>query len=159
MISLLRSPLAGVVVGTLCVSGAYVLAFLSASTPPAAIWLMIIGTGLLMVAMLALGAHRPGINGRRIAATSVFLLVLLIGGFAAAKLLPAEAAGDPLLFGMPRRAAIVLLGIGVLPVFVLPFIYARDFVDRGLDDAALDRLRREAKRLQQEHGITTGERS
>lgn len=151
-----RVIFAGVVAGVAAVALAYALAFLPGDTPTAASWSMMIGTALSLTAMMALGAYRPGINGARIGWLSAFLLVVLVGGFGAGLLLPAEDVKSPLILGLPRRAAVLLLGIGLLPILVLPFAYARDFADRGLDTASLERLRAEARRLQDKHGIAPG---
>jgi hypothetical protein len=75
--------------------------------------------------------------------------VIPLIGFGAALLLPAETATGPLWLGLPRRAAMVLLGIGLLPLFVLPFAYARDSGDVQLDADALSALRAEAIRLRE----------
>lgn len=127
----------GVLLGIGAVAGSYALAFLAAGGAPAGAWLMIFGTALLLSSTLALGAYRPGANGRLVAGLVVFLLVIIIGGFGAGLLLPEEGPDGPLLLGMPRRAGVILLGIGLLPILVLPLAYAWDFVDVGLDEDAL----------------------
>jgi len=144
------------VAGIAAVAASYVLAFLPGDAPSTASWLMVVGTAVSLSAMLALGAYRPGINGLRIGLLVAFLLLVMVGGFGLGLLLPAETVDSQLVLGLPRRAAILLLGIGLLPIAVLPFAYARDFADRGLDEAALKHLRDECLRLQDEHGIRRG---
>jgi len=68
--------------------------------------------------------------------------VTLAGGFGLALALPAGAPGsEPLLLGLPRRAAIVVFGIGLLPVLVLPVAYALTFEAQTLRDEDLERVR------------------
>ena len=56
--------------------------------------------------------------------------------------LPADlGAAEPLLLGLPRRAAIVVYGIGLLPVLVLPVAYALTFEAQTLRDEDLERVR------------------
>jgi hypothetical protein len=66
--------------------------------------------------------------------------VLLIG-FGAALVMPAETRDSTLWLGLPPRAAVVLYGIGVLPLFVLPIAYALTFESLTLSDADLERVR------------------
>ena len=106
---------------------------------------MAIATSCAMVAMLALGAARGGRRARGLRpllASFAAVLLILTGAFAAALLLP--AAGEPLLLGVPRRAAIVLYGIGLLPALVLPLTYAITF-DADLTDEDIERVREAAR--------------
>src|SRR5690606_20491476 len=99
---------------------AYVLALVVAPEHAAVTWLAIVGIAASLSGILVIGAVR---NGRLspAATTATWLLLLLpLLGFGAAVLLPAEAIGDPLILGLPRRAAMVLIGVGVLPLLVLP---------------------------------------
>ncbi len=54
---------------------------------------------------------------------------------------PAEGAGARLLLGLPLRAALVLYGVGLLPIVVLPFAYAVTFDDMTLSEEDLARVR------------------
>jgi hypothetical protein len=54
---------------------------------------------------------------------------------------PAEGANGPLLLGLPLRTAIVLYGIGVVPIFILPFAYALTFESSTLSEDDLNRVR------------------
>jgi hypothetical protein len=49
--------------------------------------------------------------------------------------------GEPLLLGLPRRAAVVVYGVGLLPVFVLPIVYALTFDAQTLRAEDLERVR------------------
>ena len=79
--------------------------------------------------------------------------VVLIAGFGAVLVMPAETAGSVLWLGLPPRTAIVLYGIGVLPLFLLPLAYAYTFDTMTLSEddlariAELRRVREDAERL------------
>ena len=62
------------------------------------------------------------------------------------KILPdSDTAASKLIFGLPLRAAIMIYGIGFLPVLVLPFVYARSFEERTLTQKDLDAIRKLAE--------------
>jgi hypothetical protein len=75
-------------------------------------------------------------------AGTVALGLVLLAGFGGALLLPPETPGSPLWLGLPRRAALLVYGIGVLPALFLPLIYALTFGASVLDQAELAELRR-----------------
>jgi hypothetical protein len=78
------------------------------------------------------------------ACTLTFLVVS--GCFGAALLLPPdEGPGAALLLGLPLRTAIVLYGVGIVPLLFLPLAYAASFDADTLTDEDLDRVRRAAK--------------
>lgn len=141
-----RSP-ALVVIGVSLQAVAYLLLFFFDPAPPAAAWLMILGLALSLPGVVLLGAPRRAGNLTWLRLTAGVLGVVLVAVFGAALLLPAEGPDGPLLLGLPRRASIVLLGIGLLPFLILPVVHAWKFDDEGLDPAALARLREEAARL------------
>lgn len=125
---------------TLCIALAYASAFGRDGAPPWGNWLLACGLSLLLVATIALGAARRRRGVGRLAMSLVFTFVVLFGGFGLALWLPAtESAGMPLLLGLPLRAAIVLYGIGALPLLVLPLVFALTFDDLG---PSADDLRR-----------------
>ncbi len=128
---------------------AYAAAWLPEGAPAWASWAMVAGVALLLPGTLLLGALRPGRASRRLVVAAALLALLMVMAFGAALLLPGTAAGEPLLLGLPRRAAIVIYGIGLLPMLLLPWVFARDFRDFGLDAARLEQIRRECARLQQ----------
>jgi hypothetical protein len=64
--------------------------------------------------------------------------------------LPPETEGAALWLGLPRRAALVLYGIGLLPVAILPVAYARTFDSLTLRPEDLERIR--AARARREAG-------
>ena len=112
---------------------------------------MAIATSFAMVATMALGAARTGrsLGGlRRLLVPFGLVLLIMLVAFAAALLLP--AAGEPLLLGLPRRAAIVLYGVGVLPVLILPVAYALTFDELTLTEEDIERVREAASRAEPE---------
>lgn len=112
---------------------------------------MAIATSLAMVATMALGAARAGqrLGGlRRLLLPFAAVLLIMLSAFAAALLLP--AAGEPLLLGLPRRAALVLYGIGVLPALILPIAYALTFDELTLTEEDVERVREAASRDESE---------
>lgn len=139
--------LGAVVASTVLVTAAYGSAFLPSGAPGWAPWAFVVGTATMTTATMALGAMRPGrpIGGLLWAAFG-FTFVVLVGGFGAALLLPEPSAGSALWLGLPAGAALVLYGVGLLPLAVLPVVYAVTFDDRSLGEAGLARLRAEAER-------------
>jgi hypothetical protein len=141
-----RLSLYALLLGTLAIAAAYASAFLPGDPPGWSAWAMGMGTAVVMVASMALGAARDGRIGRlRLPFALVFLI--LAGGFAAALALPAETVESPLFLGLPTRAAVVLLGIGLLPLLVLPLAYALTFDEMTLSEEDLARVRRQALEL------------
>lgn len=121
---------------------AYAAAIVTGRTATWTAWVMAIATSCAMVATTALGAARTGrrMGGlRRLALPLALVLLILLGAFAAGLGLP--AAGEPLLLGLPRRAAIVLYGVGILPALILPIAYALTFDDVTLTDEDVARVR------------------
>ena len=145
-----RTALAGLLAGTLAIAAGYGSAFLPGPPPGWAAWALATGSSLVMVASMALGAVREGKGVGRLNWAFAFVFVVLAGGFAAVMLLPAETPGAPLYFGLPLRAAIVLIGIGLLPLLVLPVAYALTFDEMTLSDEDLARVRAAALHLRAE---------
>src|SRR5687768_12519939 len=124
------------------IGAAYAVAVASGSTPSWSSWIMAGAASFALVSTLALGAARsdqPQAGLRRLLLPFGAVLVIMLGAFAAALLL--SAAGEPLLLGLPRRAAIVLYGVGLLPALILPIAYALTFDDLTLTEADIDRVR------------------
>lgn len=113
----------------LLIGAAYATAFDPNLAQDVSPWLMVFGVAGVMVGMSMLGAldrHRH----RGLALVFGTLFLILVVGFGAAILLPAD---DPaqlrLWLGLPPRAAIVVYGVGLLPLFFLPLAYALTFRD------------------------------
>jgi hypothetical protein len=85
------------------------------------------------------------------AVAALLLFVIPLVGFGAALLMAPERAGE-LVLGLPPRAAVVLLGVGLLPVAVFPVAYALDASGAGLDPAEVEELRAACRRAMEEAG-------
>jgi hypothetical protein len=71
---------------------------------------------------------------------------VLAVGFGAALLLPAsDGALSRLWLGLPARAAIVIYGVGLLPIIILPVAYAMTFEEMTLSAEDLERVRAMAR--------------
>jgi hypothetical protein len=71
-----------------------------------------------------------------------FVVAVLAIGFCAALALPAtESPLSKLWLGLPARAAVVVYGIGLLPIVVLPVAYALTFETQTLSAEDLERVR------------------
>lgn len=147
-----RNALLALLAGTLACAAAYASAFLPGDPPAWSPWALGIGTAVVMVAASALGAARADRGIGRLKVPFALVFLILAGGFAAVLALPAVDPANPVLFlGLPPRAAIVLLGIGLLPLLVLPISYALTFEEMTLSEADLARVREAARALQAGH--------
>ena len=133
------------------VAAAYAAVFVTATPPTWAAVSLAIGANGVIMSLMALGAVRRGTMPRSLAWTFVGLFVLCAGCFVVALLMPArEGAGGPLFLGLPIRTALVLYGVGVVPIAILPFAYAFTFESSTLSDEDLERVR--AARVSMEAG-------
>lgn len=139
--------IAALFAGTLLILAAYVSTWLPHGTPTWGVWVMIVGSALSMAATTALGARNSDVAPGRSRLIALFLMVVIVAGFGAPLLLPVENTSGPLLFGLPLRAAIEIYGVGILPILVLPWLYAMEFRNEGLDEAALAGLRHRCAEL------------
>ena len=136
-----RVALAALLLSTLAIGGAYASAFERAGVPRWAGPLFAAGVTGALVATLALGAMRRDRGLGKLAWPFVIVTLLLGAGFAAVFALPGDlGVAEPLLLGLPRRAAIVLYGIGLLPTLVLPVAYALTFEEQTLRPEDLERV-------------------
>lgn len=108
--------------GALTVLAAYALSFGDPS--PMAPWLLAVGAVLVMTGLGLLGA---GPRAPRLAAAVLVACACTLVGFAVALTLPSHTAGGPLLFGLPRATALMLMLTGGLPLVLLPLAYAWAF--------------------------------
>jgi hypothetical protein len=138
--------MAMLVSGSLGVGAAYIMT-LSARLQTAAAVLMILGIPTMMIGIMMLGARRRGsIGALRIPFAAVWLIVVC--GFLTALFLPPDTVAMPHIFaGVPRRAAIILYGIGLLPLLGMPLAYAATFDDFTLSETELARLRADAQAI------------
>jgi hypothetical protein len=142
---IVRVALAAFIASCLGIAGAYALAFLPGGAPGWAAWGVALGGPGTLAAVMLLGAARRG-RVRPIVGVAIGLtFVVLAGAFALALLLPAvEGAGGPLLLGLPLRTAVVIYGVGIVPMFFLPAAYAAAFDAETLTAEDLQRVRADA---------------
>jgi hypothetical protein len=128
--------------GILAIAIAYAAAFGRAGTPTWAPWLLALGIPISLGAIVILGAAR-GRNGvGPLKLPILFVVAVLAIGFCAALALPAtESPLSRLWLGLPARAAIVIYGIGLLPIVVLPVAYALTFESQTLSAEDVERVR------------------
>lgn len=139
-----RAYLGGFTASILAVAAAYGAAFLPAGAPPWAPWLMAAGTAGALASVMALGAAREGGLGP-LGPVFLFVFVVVAGGFGAALLLEDAGAGAGLWLGLPPPAAVVLYGVGLLPLVLVPAAYAVTFERLTLSDEEWDRVRAAAR--------------
>lgn len=140
-----RLALGAVVTSTVLVTVGYVSAFLPTGAPAWGQWTFIVGLALMMTAMMVLGAARSGRPMGLLWLAFGFTFVVLVGGFGIALVLPLPTAESTLWLGLPAGAAVVLYGVGLLPLAVLPLAYALTFDDSSLSEDSLTRLRKAAE--------------
>ena len=132
------------VLSTVMIAAAYGSALLGAGGPaPWAPWLFAIGVPGAIVGIMVLGAARgrAGGVGKLIVPMLVVGFALVIG-FGLALGLPAnESAASRLVLGLPIRAAVIMYGIGLMPIVVLPVAYALTFETQTLNAADIERVK------------------
>lgn len=107
---------------------AYGTALVTGAAPAFAAFAIAFGIGASMTGMFVLGAANRGRLAPLLVVTFALVFVIVTGAFWIALAMPAdEGVGGPLLLGLPRRTAIVLYGVGLLPMFLLPLVYAARF--------------------------------
>ena len=121
---------------------AYAAMFLSATAPAWAPIALAVGANGVIMTLMAIGAVRRDTMPRSLVWTFIGLFVLCAGAFVVALLMPAqEGVGGPLMLGLPLRSAIVLYGVGVVPIAILPLAYALTFESSTLSEDDLVRVR------------------
>lgn len=147
-----RTGLLGFFVATVLIALAYGSAFLSGGAPPWSPWLMAIGTALAMVSAMLFGASRRDRALGPLAWVFGAAFIVIAGGFCLALALTPPPGGEPIWLGLPRRAAILIYGIGLLPVFLLPVAYAMTFDRVTLSDADLASFRERLATIRRRDG-------
>jgi len=141
-----RAALAALFTSIAAIAVGYTAAFSKSGTPSWAPWLLALGIPVALGAIMILGAARgrSGIGPLKI--PFAFVVVVLIIGFGAALVLPAtEGPLSKLWLGLPARAAIVIYGVGLLPIIVLPVAYALTFETQTLRAEDVERIRAVAR--------------
>jgi phosphotransferase system glucose/maltose/N-acetylglucosamine-specific IIC component len=141
------------VVGLLAAMAAYGDALRAGAATTASGWLMAVALVLILPATLALGARRSRGTSRLAMAVAVLLGLVLAAGFGLALGLPDLGSDEPLWLGLPRRAAVMVYGVGLIPLLFLPWAYARTHAGTDLDAATVADLADRCASLQREHGI------
>ena len=120
----------------------YAAAFTPSGTPAWAPWLLALGIPLSLGAIMILGAARGNKGIGPLKLPFLFVVAVLAIGFCAALALPAtESPLSKLWLGLPARAAVVIYGIGLLPIVVLPVAYALTFETQTLSAEDVERVR------------------
>ena len=130
----------------LMIAAGYASAFKTGGAPSWAPWLLAIGIPAALGSIMILGAARgdKGIGALKL--PFLFVFIVLASGFCLALGLPiTEASGSRLFLGLPIRAAIVIYGIGLLPIVVLPVAYALTFDTQTLSESDITRVREMAE--------------
>lgn len=136
-----RTGLALFVTSAVLIAVAYGAAFLPAGAPRWAPFLLAAGTAGTMTGAMALGASRPGRRLGSLAFVFGTAFLIIAGGFSAALLMPVEPPTARLWLGLPARAALLIYGIGLLPVVLLPVAYAATFDRVTLSEQDLEEFR------------------
>jgi len=141
-----RAGLAAIALSTALIAAGYGSAFLPGGAPGWSAWTFVLGIPCMVVGLMALGAARSGGGLGRLALPFTFIWLVLALGFGIVLVLaPAEGPETTLWLGLPPRAAIVMYGIGLAPVFVLPLAYALTFDEFTLNESDLERVRAAAR--------------
>jgi hypothetical protein len=137
-----RAALAALFIGIAAIAGGYLAAFSRGGAPAWAPWLLAVGIPVSIGGIMILGAARGqrGVGPLRL--SFAFVIAVLVIGFGAALALPAtEGPLSTLWLGLPARAAIVIYGVGLLPIFVLPVAYALTFETQTLNAEDVEKVR------------------
>jgi hypothetical protein len=138
-------------VGISAIAAGYASAFAKGGTPVWGPWLLALGIPAVTGAIMVLGAARGSTGVGPLAIPFMFVVAVLAAGFVAALALPVtESAASRLWLGLPLRAAVVIYGIGLLPIVILPIAYALTFETQTLRAEDLERVRALARELARE---------
>jgi hypothetical protein len=144
-----RAALVGLFIGIAAIATGYAAAFSPTGTPTWAPWLLALGIPVALVAIMILGAARGRRGVGPLKIPFAFVALVLVIGFGAALALPAtEGPLSTLWLGLPARAAIVIYGVGLLPIVVLPIAYALTFETQTLSADDVERVRALARENQ-----------
>jgi len=147
-----RAALVTIFLSMVAIALAYASAFLPNGAPRAAAFLFAIATAALMVAVLMLGAGRADRPLGVLKWVFAFCFIVLAAGFTLALRAPAVTASARFWLGLPYGAAIVLYGVGLLPLLVLPLAFALTFERTTLSEAELAALRARLAELHEREG-------
>lgn len=137
---MLRIILTVLITSTMLIAAAYASAFVQGGASWGA-WFMVAGVVGISVSVIALGAHRHGRPNPVVTVALVVTAVSLVAGFSLGLFLPPTGDAERIVLGFPLRAAAVIYLVGVLPLFVLPAVYAWTFDALTLRDEDVERVR------------------
>jgi len=137
-----RAARVTLVLAVCAIACGYAAAFIPGGAPAWAPWLLAVGIPGALGGIMALGAARGSAGIGKLKFPFAFVFVVLTAGFCLALWLPAnEGPTSVLWLGLPARAAIVIYGIGLLPIVVLPVAYALTFDTQTLSQSDIDRVK------------------
>lgn len=102
-------------------------AALTGVSPSVAPWTLALGTAGVLGALLLLAARRGSRAMRRLATVAWVITVLLAVGLGIALAAAPPTPDGPLLLGLPRSTAILLIVVGLVPLVLLPLAWAATF--------------------------------
>jgi len=142
-----RIALIALFVAIVAIAAGYAAAFSRSGTPTWAPWLLAVGIPVALGAIMILGAVRGAGGIGRLKIPFAFVILILAIGFGAALALPAsEGPLSRLWLGLPARAAVVIYGVGLLPIIALPVAYAMTFETLTLSAEDVERIRESGRR-------------
>jgi hypothetical protein len=152
-----RAARLALVAGICAIAGGYAAAFTPGGAPPWSPWLLATGMPVAICAIMILGAARGSAGIGSLKLPFFFVFIVLTSGFCLALgLPPTESAQATLYLGLPLRAAIVIYGIGLLPIVILPVAYALTFDTQTLSEADIERVRQMARDIKAASAEKTG---
>ena len=137
-----RVALIALFVSIAAIALGYGAAFTRSGTPQWAPWMLALGIPVAIGAIMILGAVRANRGIGALKYPFALVILILVIGFGAALALPStDGPLSRLWLGLPARAAIVIYGVGLLPILILPVAYAMTFEEMTLSAEDLERVR------------------
>ncbi len=130
-----RLGLSLLVVGLLAVAASYAATAAGVAAAVAPFWLAL-GSTAVLAGLAVLGAARGGRATPRLHAAAAVAFASVALGLVLPLASPPPDAATPLLLGLPRPTALLLLLVGLVPLVVLPVAYASAFDREVLPDGA-----------------------
>jgi len=135
-----RAGILLLVVGLLAVAAAYLVTLVGVASDIAPWWLAS-GTVAVFASLATLGAAHRVRPTPILKATLVISFACLAAGFFIPLLLPPPTIGPPLLFGLPRQTALLVILVYVVPLIVMPIGYGLAFDREVLPPDEFEKLR------------------
>lgn len=139
--------LRGLFLSVLMVGAGYATALIPAAPTAAGPWLVAVGTAGSLISVMAIGAEKDGRLGT-LGPIFLVLFAVLAGGLGAPLVLdhPPATPGSGLILGLPPDTAVIVYGVGLLPVLVVPLAYALTFRRSSLGEREWHELRETGRR-------------